>query len=113
MEIFLDLAFLSILNLHTVDWASQFICVKISNALSAFILAMICSVLIFYILSYFCLSREFRAESFGAKFKPLLNGTNFGDVETKWYLILVPVFFFSKRLLLVLTLITANSFIWL
>ena len=54
MEIFMDLAFLSILNLHTVDWTSQLISVKISNALSALVLTTICGILIFYIVSYFC-----------------------------------------------------------
>ena len=38
MELYFDLNFLSILNLHTADWETEFISERISNYVSAFIL---------------------------------------------------------------------------
>ena len=60
MEIFLNVAFLSILSLHTADWASQFLSVKFSNALSVVFIVIICGTLIVYITGYFRLQCELR-----------------------------------------------------
>ena len=53
MELFFDLTLLSILNLHTVDWATQFTSVKVSNVVAVTSLALICGVLTSYIFGYF------------------------------------------------------------
>ena len=53
MELFFDLTLLSILNLHTVDWETQFTGVQISNILSVIILSLVCGLLVFYIVGYF------------------------------------------------------------
>ena len=75
MELFLDLTFLSILNLHTVDWSSKFMSVFISNIISVLTLAFMIGILFFYILAYFHLDRETRTKQFAKKYKALLQGT--------------------------------------
>ena len=112
MEIFLDVAFLAILNLHTVDWGLSFLSVQFSNALSVIFLAVAVGTLVFYAVGYFRQSRELRAEKFGEEFSPLLEGAKFGRSESRWYIILLPVFFFVKRLILIAILIFASHCIW-
>ena len=60
MEIFLNVTFLSIFSLQTADWASQFLSVKFSNALSVVFIVIICGTLIVYITGYFRLQCELR-----------------------------------------------------
>ena len=112
MEIFLDVAFLSILNLHTADWASPFLSVKFSNALSVLFIVIACVTLIVYIAGYCRMQKELRAKTFGEKFSPLLEGTKYERKEPKSNIILVPVYFFMKRLILVAILIFAREFVW-
>ena len=59
-EMFFDFALFSVLNLHTVDWQSEFPSIRTSNAVSAVALTLICATLAFYIASYFRLPRENR-----------------------------------------------------
>ena len=54
MELYFDLNFLSILNLHTADWDTAFISERISNYVSAFVLAFVNLVLIVYVVGYLC-----------------------------------------------------------
>ena len=42
----------------------------------------------------------------------MLEGTDRGQTGPKWYLILVPVFFFVKRLLFIGALVLANAYLW-
>ena len=65
MEIFIDVTFLSVLNLHTADWASPFLSIKFSNALSVLFIVITCGTLIFYMIGYFRLQDELRAKKFG------------------------------------------------
>ena len=53
MELFFDLSFLSILNLHTVDWATQFSSVMVSNVVALLTLTLVCGILTHYIFGYF------------------------------------------------------------
>ena len=54
LELYFDLNFLSILNLHTADWETEFISEKISNIVSILVLAFVNFVLIFYVVGYLC-----------------------------------------------------------
>ena len=54
MELFFDVTFLSILNLHMVDWATPFTSVMASNVVVLVSLSLVCGVLTFYIFGYFC-----------------------------------------------------------
>ena len=110
MELFFDITFLSILNLHTVDWDTKFTSVMVSNMISLGLVLLFVSVQAFYIIGYFTLPRENRVETFAEKFEPLLEGTN--HKSQKSYIILVPVLFFFKRLLFVSTLVIANANLW-
>lgn len=53
MELFFDLMFLSILNLHTADWSSVFQSIQVSNALSVITLVLSVGILVHYIVGYF------------------------------------------------------------
>ena len=53
MELFFDVTFLSILNLHTVDWTTQFTSVMASNIVALMSLILVCGVLTLYIFGYF------------------------------------------------------------
>ena len=53
MELFFDVTFLSILNLHTVDWTTQFTSVMASNVVALMSLSLVCGVLTLYIFGYF------------------------------------------------------------
>ena len=53
MELFFDVTFLSILNLHTVDWSTQFKSVMASNVVALMSLTIVCGVLTLYIVGYF------------------------------------------------------------
>ena len=64
MEIFLEMVFLSILNLHTIDWNTQFTAVMISNVLSVLVIVFNCIVLVIYTVGYFRHSRDLRTEQF-------------------------------------------------
>ena len=52
MELYFDLNFLSILNLHTADWDTEFISERISNTASVIVLGFVNLVLIFYMVGY-------------------------------------------------------------
>ena len=116
MELFFDITFLSILNLHTVDWGTDFQSVMTSNIVSLVFITLFCAVQVYFITAYFIMPKENRVEAFANKFDPLLDGTTFerksSNVISKGHLILVPVFFFTKRLLFVSILIFANSYLW-
>ena len=43
---------------------------------------------------------------------PLLDRTDYNQPTPKWYLILLPVLFFAKRLLFVSLAVTANNHLW-
>ena len=62
MELFFDLAFLSALNVYTIDWSSKFMSVRISNVLSFVVLILVNGVLILYTISYFRLNRVTRTK---------------------------------------------------
>ena len=114
MEMFFDVTFLSILNIHTMDWSTQFVSEQASNIVSVLFLTLSCAILMHYIIGYFRLPKMIRYKLFAEKFTPILEGSDFkGPARMrKWYLILVPVFFFLKRLLFVSILITANDYLW-
>ena len=114
MELFSDLTFLAILNLYTVDWDTPFQSVQVSNYLSVAVLVIIVGVLLFFIVSYWRLPRDSRVAKFGGKFGPLLDGVDY-EKERKdgnGFLIVVPVFFFTKRLIFVSILVLASEYLW-
>ena len=65
MEIFYEITLLSILNLHTVEWSTQFASVMASNIVALLTIIFACGVLTIYIVGYFRLSKKFRTEQFG------------------------------------------------
>ena len=79
IETFLDLALLSILNLHTADWNSQFVSVKASNIVSVITLTSLSFIMLFYIVGYWSIPRETRTQEYGHRFSPLLEGTKYDD----------------------------------
>ena len=62
MELFIDLALFSALNMHTVEWDTPYPSVKASNILSVIILTLSNSILMGYIVSYFRRPRETRTK---------------------------------------------------
>ena len=112
MELFSDLTFLSILNLYTADWNTPFLSVKISNYLSIVTLIVIAGVLLVYIVSFVRLPQENRIEKFGAKFEPLFDGMDYQKKRKNGFLIGVPLFYFSKRLIFVSILVLASEYLW-
>ena len=69
--------------------------------------------MLIYIVGYWSIPRETRAQEYGAKFSPLLEGTQYDDPEkTKKYLILLPTLFFAKRLLFASLLVGESEFLW-
>ena len=118
MELFFDLTFLSILNLITVDdYLSDFPSVTATNIIALLNLIFSGSILALYTISYARRPKNGsnRLKLFGLKFDPLLRGTKWQhtDSATKWYIIFIPVSFFSKRLLLVALLLATGGFVWL
>ena len=59
-ELFFDVTFLSILNLHMVDWDTPFHSVMISNIISVVLVILISSVLVHFIRAYFKLPKANR-----------------------------------------------------
>ena len=112
MELFLELAVLTILNVHTVDWLTQFTSVIISNIVSVSLLTILCGSLVFYMARFMCYPKQLRIKEFGLKFLPLLDGTKWNHKEPNWNLIFVPVIFFTKRLLIACTIISAKDYLW-
>ena len=53
-----------------------------------------------------------RAEKYGEEFSPLLEGSRYGRFKSRWFIILIPVYFFMKRLILIAILIFASDCIW-
>ena len=114
IEMFLVFALYSVLNLHVVDWQSEFTSIRASNAVSVAALSLLCGTLAFYILRYICMPREDRLAVYVGKFGPLFSDADKeGEISEKRYLILVPVFYFIKRLLFVSLVIFAQDFVWL
>ena len=84
----------------------------ISYIISLLIITLICCVLVIFIVGYFRQSRDHRTELFGLRYRPLLEGTNWSRTNTKRYLIFVPIFFLTKRLVYATALIIAADFLW-
>ena len=57
MELFLELAVLTVLNVNTVDWLTQFKSVIISNIVSVSLLTILCGSLAFYMARFMCYPR--------------------------------------------------------
>ena len=113
MEVFFDLTLLAILNVHTAEWDSSYSSVKASNIVSVFTLVAIFGIMAFFIVRYILLPSETKAEDFGSKFPPLLDGTSISEKESNWHLILVPISFFLRRIIFVLVLILGDDFLWI
>ena len=113
MVLFFDITLFAILNLHTVDWQSEFASIKASNAVAVISMIIACGTLVLFTVSYFRLPKVNRTEKFAEKFEPLLSGTDRIDVRAKWYLILVPTLHFVNRLLFVSLVIVEHDKTWL
>ena len=72
MELFFQLMLLGALNLHTAEWNSPFESVQKSNLISLFIITLICSVLVTFVIIYFCAPREKRIRKLKKRCSTLL-----------------------------------------
>ena len=69
--------------------------------------------MVHYIVGYWRLPRETRTREYGVQFSPLLEGTKYDDPKkAKWYLILMPILFFVKRLLFASLCVGASEYLW-
>ena len=90
----------------------------ISNIVSVLFITLFFAVQVYFIFSYFRLPKTNRVEAFGDKFFPMLEDTKYkrksirSNYLSKGSLIMVPIFFFAKRLCLVLILLGAGSYLW-
>ena len=76
MEIYMDLALLSILNLHMADWETEFIAEKISNYLSGFVFFLVCLFPPIFLV-FFCFNKpRFNSKRFQKKSGAVLEGMN-------------------------------------
>ena len=112
MEFFFQLLLLSALNLHTVEWNSPFESVQKSNFISLFIIVVLFSGLVTFIIIYFCSPRDQRIRKFNKRCSTLLKGTRVKRHRQKNSVLFVPVLFFMRRILFILIVILMRQYFW-
>ena len=98
MEGYLDFAMFAMLNIKEMDWEDDFILVKASNIFSIIILSF--TLLLPIIMCFFWATKvqQWNKDEFKAKYGSLLDGSN--SESRKWYIMLVPMTYFLRRIAL-------------
>lgn len=112
IELFFDLFFLGLLNLHTAEWNTEFDSVKASNYVSLAIITAICIIFSLLTLRFFRQPCGKRAENF-IKLNPVLfEGKRVEKNTKKWTLILASAAFFVQRMSVAMILVLAKDYLW-
>ena len=114
MEVYLGMALASVLSMYTVDWQSSFTFVKISNASGLVCLIIIVSLPILVLIPFYCRRREhWKTIEFKDKYGALLESTRLrkrdGKPKSDWVAMLVPMTFFYRRMIFIMSVILLNN----
>ena len=111
LEIFFDLALLTILDAHTMQWDARFPSITASNCLSILFIALVGSLPVYLLFFYSIKHASWPDPSFQEKVGTLLAGTNF-KAQSRCLTLIIPMVFFMRRLVFVLTVIYMDDLIW-
>ena len=112
IEGYVDIVMATCLNLKHYEWNGD-IAVNVSSHIMAifFIVAVVALPVLLVI--YFAYNiAKWNDEAFQARNGTLLDGVDLERKEFKWIVLLVPVTFFLRRLLMCLTLVFWYKFLW-
>lgn len=112
METAFELAIVAVLNMRTADWASQFLAVRLSIALSIISLVLLCVLPIWLTIFYNKHFSKLKQKDFREKYDSGIEGTKI-DVKTPSKSILAhPSIFFARRTLFAVSAVYLGQFIW-
>lgn len=103
MEVYFDITLLSLLNMHMLDWQTEFVAIQASNVISVVTLALISVVPVYFFVFYLKKLDKWGDEGFKKNYSSVLEGTRSLSKEKK--LLVIPMAFFARRLLFVVTVI--------
>ena len=112
METTLELAIVAVVNMCTVDWASQFPAARLSIVLSIISLVLLCVLPIWLTVFYFKHFSKLKQKDFREKYDSALEGTKV-DVKTPSKSILAyPSIFFARRIMFAVSAVYLGKFLW-
>ena len=108
------MALASVLNMHTVNWQSPFKWVSLSNYSGLIGLILVAFLPILVLVPFYCLRRaHWSTVEFQSTYGSLLEGTRLklreGEIKSDWVAILVPIFYFYRRFVFILSVILLRN----
>lgn len=112
MEAYIEFTMFSFLNYKEMIWPDGLEAVKLSNWLA--IALVICTVILpVFLFFWMCFNRKnWGEEVFQAKYGSYLDGNDNEKPEKQWIILITVSIFFLRRMLLCLTLVFWNEFLW-
>lgn len=112
MEAYIEFTMFSFLNYKEMNWPDGLGAVKLSNWLA--IALVFCTVLLpVFLFFWMCFNRKKWGEKvFQAKYSSYLDGNDNEKPEKRWIILVSVSIFFLRRMLLCLTLVFWNEFLW-
>ena len=112
MEIAFELSLVTVLNMRTVDWETQFRAVKYSTAFSIISLIHLVVLPILLTLFYYKNFSKLRQKNFRDKCGSALLGTKVDVSTPKKSILAYPAIFFARRILFAVSAVYLGQFLW-
>ena len=112
MEGYFDFVLCALLNLKELDWSNDFPMVTTCNIIAIIFIVLCCVLPIFILIQYARKVDDWNREEFKARYGTLLENSNLEYKGSKWLVLLVPLSYFVRRLILCLVLVFWVDIFW-
>ena len=111
-ESYMQITMFTFLNLKEYEWDSDFTIVVLSDVLAIVSLVMVTLLPIALLIFFACNISKWSNEGFARRHGAFLDGADLDLEFNQWIVLLIPLSYFLRRLLMSLTLVFWIDFIW-
>ena len=112
IESYVQITLYTLLNLKEFEWDKDFPLITLSDVLSIVSLAAIVTLPIVLVIFLACTMAKWSDGEFAARNGALLDGADLDREFNQWLVLLIPMSYFLRRMLMCLTLVFWIDFIW-
>ena len=112
IESYMQITLYTLLNLKEFEWDTDFPLITLSDVFAIVSLAAIVTLPIVLVIFLACNMDKWDDKEFAARNGALLDGADLDRESSQWIVLLIPMSYFLRRMLMCLTLVFWIDFIW-
>ena len=112
IESYMQITLLTLLNLKEYEWDTLVTITALSNVLAIISLVVVILLPVALTIFFACNMAKWRDEQFTRRNGAFLEGADLEREDSQWIVLLIPLTYFLRRLLMSLTLVFWIDFIW-